>query len=66
MLPFRRNLLVAVAALATFSAGIGLAVWFTICTRDSCPSVESLGSYDPDQAAKVYAADGRLITDLGL
>ena len=66
MLPFRRNLLVALAALATFSAGIGLAVWFTICTRDSCPSVESLGSYDPDQAAKVYAADGRLITDLGL
>ena len=65
-LTFRRNLLVALAALATFGAGIGLAVWFTICTRDSCPSVESLGSYDPDQAAKVYAADGRLITDLGL
>ena len=65
-LTFRRNLLVALAALATFSAGIGLAVWFTICSRESCPSVESLGSYDPDQAAKVYAADGRLITDLGL
>ena len=25
-----------------------------------------LGGYDPNQASKVYAADGRLITDLGL
>jgi len=30
------------------------------------PLHRELGGYDPNQASKVYAADGRLITDLGL
>ena len=36
------------------------------CAGSRCPSIEGLGEYDPDQASKVYAADGRLITDFGL
>ena len=36
------------------------------CAGNTCPSIDELGGYDPNQASKVYAADGRLITDLGL
>ncbi|HET8650849.1 MAG TPA: PBP1A family penicillin-binding protein, partial [Gemmatimonadales bacterium] len=43
-----------------------LASWTRACAGNSCPSIESLDQYDPDQASKVYAADGRLITDFGL
>ena len=58
-------------ALGAVAAGvlgvIGLAVlWWTICSGDACPTVEVLESYMPRQAGKVYAADGRLIGELGL
>ena len=43
-----------------------LAAWATVCRNNACPSLEGLADYDPAQASKVYAADGRLITDLGL
>src|SRR5690349_7400071 len=50
-------------------AGFGFALlwgaWQRACLNNACPSVTSLQGYDPDQASKVYAADGRLITDLG-
>ena len=62
----RRRLLVGLAALAAAGAAVTFAAWFTVCLGGSCPSVENLGTYDPDQAAKLYAADGRHITDLGL
>src|SRR5438093_1335806 len=39
--------------------------WHRACINNACPSVTSVTNYDPDQASKVYAADGRLITDLG-
>ncbi|HEX6644713.1 MAG TPA: PBP1A family penicillin-binding protein [Gemmatimonadales bacterium] len=61
----RLLLLGTTGALALVTAVV-LALWFTACLGDTCPSVDNLGTYDPDQAAKVYAADGRHITDLGL
>src|SRR5690606_40777254 len=61
---WRYILLAGVGALA-LGAAVALALWFTACLGNSCPAVENLGTYDPDQAAKVYAADGRHITDLG-
>jgi penicillin-binding protein 1A len=64
--PARRYLLVGLAALMALGAAVVFALWFTVCFGGSCPSVLNLGTYDPDQAAKVYAADGRHITDLGL
>ncbi len=39
------------------------AVWARACSNSRCPSIDGLNSYDPYQASKVYAADGRLITD---
>ena len=48
--------------------GMGLAYgsWTRACTGTTCPSIASLEGYRPTQTAKVYAADGRLITELGI
>jgi len=62
----RRILLVSSAAALAFGTAVLVAAWTRACAGNSCPSIEELGGYDPDQASKVYAADGRLITDLGL
>jgi penicillin-binding protein 1A len=62
----RRNILVSVLAIVAFGLAILVAAWTRACAGNSCPSIAGLGGYDPNQAAKVYAADGRLITDLGL
>ena len=49
---------------------VGLALiagaWARACSGGACPSIAALSNYDPDQASKVYAADGRLLTDFGL
>jgi len=62
----RRGVLVGVLALITLGFAVVLAAWTGACAGNTCPSIEGLDRYDPNQAAKVYAADGRLITDLGL
>jgi penicillin-binding protein 1A len=62
----RRNLLVGVLATLAFGLAFLVAAWSRACAGNTCPSIEELGGYDPNQASKVYAADGRLITDLGL
>src|SRR3990172_1793532 len=49
-----------------FLAGIGFGVWTRVCANAACPSIVILDDYRPQQTAKVYAMDGRLITDLGL
>lgn len=41
-------------------------VWTRICANDACPSVDVLDQYTPRQTSKVYAADGRLVGELGL
>ncbi|HZE76365.1 MAG TPA: PBP1A family penicillin-binding protein [Gemmatimonadales bacterium] len=62
----RRGVLVGFVALVTLVVAVALAAWTGACAGNTCPSIEGLDQYDPNQAAKVYAADGRLITDLGL
>jgi penicillin-binding protein 1A len=62
----RRNLLVGLLATMAFGLAFLMAAWSRACAGNTCPSIEELGGYDPHQASKVYAADGRLITDLGL
>lgn len=62
----RRWFLTAVFSAAGFSTALLTGAWSRACLNNSCPSVASVTQYDPDQASKVYAADGRLITDLGL
>jgi penicillin-binding protein 1A len=62
----RRGVLVGVLATIAFGLAFLAAAWSRACAGNTCPSIEELGVYDPNQASKVYAADGRLITDLGL
>ncbi|MEO8031314.1 MAG: PBP1A family penicillin-binding protein [Gemmatimonadota bacterium] len=62
----RSSVITAVLAVGLFVAGILYGAWTRACGNNACPSIAKMGEYDPDQASKVYAADGRLITDLGL
>ncbi len=61
----RRNIVVSLLAVVAFGLAVLMAAWNRACAGNSCPSIAELGAYDPNQASKVYAADGRLITDLG-
>jgi len=60
-----RVVLVAVVGLF-FAAGLGYGSWTRVCAGARCPSISRLIQYGPPQTAKVYAADGRLIAELGL
>jgi len=62
----RSYMITAVLAGLAFGAGLAIGAWTRACAGGACPSIARMGVYDPDQASKVYAADGRLITDLGL
>src|SRR5688572_29383938 len=61
----RRIIVVSLLAVIAFGLAVLTAAWNRACAGNSCPSIAELGAYDPNQASKVYAADGRLITDLG-
>ncbi|MEP6745408.1 MAG: biosynthetic peptidoglycan transglycosylase, partial [Gemmatimonadota bacterium] len=50
---------------AGFACSLLWGAWHRACLNNACPSVTAVEGWDPDQASKVYAADGRLITDLG-
>ncbi len=54
----------------TFSAALGFGVlyasWALICRSGGCPSIEVLDEYTPKQTSKLYAVDGRFISELGL
>ncbi|HTO72829.1 MAG TPA: transglycosylase domain-containing protein, partial [Gemmatimonadales bacterium] len=55
----------AILACGALLAGFLFGAWTRACANSACPSIAGMGEYDPEQASKVYAADGRLITDLG-
>ena len=54
--------------------GLGLlmmlvfSIWwsFFLCRGDACPSVAQFDEYKPSQPARLYAADGRFIAEVGL
>jgi len=65
--PQRLRRTVAVLLLAFgFAGGIVYGSWTRVCAGNACPSIAILDDYRPHQTSKVYAADGRLITELGL
>jgi penicillin-binding protein 1A len=61
----RRTVTVLLLAVG-FVIGIAWGSWTRVCAGNMCPSIAVLDDYRPQQTAKVYAADGRLITELGL
>ncbi len=63
----RARLLAAAGLLAAYFVGLGYGSWTRVCAAERCPSISRLvGGHGPQQTSKVYAADGRLITVLGL
>ncbi|MBY0490023.1 MAG: penicillin-binding protein 1A [Gemmatimonadaceae bacterium] len=66
----RRPWLGWLLVLALFGGGLGvgtlLGAWTVICRDGRCPSIASLEAYVPRQTSKVFAADGRFVTELGL
>jgi len=62
-----RSRLLAGGTLALlYSGGLAYGSWTRVCAAERCPSISRLKNHGPPQTAKVYAADGRLITELGL
>ncbi len=57
---------VAGAFVVFFGAGVAVSSWTLVCSAGRCPSVGVLEAYTPRQTSKVYAADGRFITELGM
>jgi penicillin-binding protein 1A len=64
--PWLGWLLVLVVLGGAIGAGGLVGAWSVICRDGRCPSIASLEQYVPRQTSKVYAADGRFITELGL
>lgn len=61
----RRTVGVGLFAFVGLGAGFSVGAWTRACAGLACPSIGYLEGYQPVQAAKFYAADGRLIVDLG-
>ncbi len=61
----RRTVTVLLLVLG-FIVGIAYGSWTRVCAGNMCPSIAVLDDYRPQQTAKVYAAGGELITELGL
>src|SRR5579859_6143243 len=62
-----RSRILAGSALALlYSSGLAYGSWTRVCAAERCPSISRLKNHGPPQTAKIYAADGRLITELGL
>ena len=56
----------ALLALA-YGVGLGYGSWTRVCAAERCPSISRLLSGPgPQQTSKVFAADGRLMTEVGL
>ncbi len=61
-----RWLAVVAAFGAALGAGVAAGAWAVVCDAGRCPSIAGLEAYAPRQTSKLYAADGRFITEIGL
>src|SRR2546427_13082506 len=63
----RPRLIAAAVLVAAYAVGLAYGSWTRVCAAERCPSISRLiGGPGPQQTSKVYAADGRLIPELGL
>ena len=63
----RKGMAGAAALAGMLGVGFSWGAWSRVCAAERCPSIARLTTGPgPQQTSKVYAADGRLITELGL
>ncbi|HEV8266320.1 MAG TPA: PBP1A family penicillin-binding protein [Gemmatimonadales bacterium] len=64
----RTRTLAGVALACLYSGGLVYGSWTRVCAAERCPSIARIDPRvrGPQQTSKVYAADGRLITELGI
>ena len=62
----RRALLLALTFAIGAAAGGAVAGWALVCRGGSCPDPRQLDQFAPAQTSKLYAADGRFISEIGL
>ncbi|HEV8399853.1 MAG TPA: PBP1A family penicillin-binding protein [Gemmatimonadales bacterium] len=65
----RKRVLTWSALACLFGAGLAYGAWTRVCAAERCPSIARLRGDSKRgqlQTSKVYAADGRLITELGI
>ncbi|HWO88786.1 MAG TPA: transglycosylase domain-containing protein, partial [Gemmatimonadales bacterium] len=60
-----RRTVAALLLFLAFVVGLAWGSWTRVCAGNQCPSIAVLDDYRPQQTSKVYATDGRLITELG-
>jgi len=52
--------------LVASGAGAAYGAWALVCRGGQCPSTDVLEDYTPRQTSKLYAVDGRFLTEIGL
>ncbi len=50
----------------SFGTGAAVAAWTLVCRGGACPDPRQLDQFAPRQTSKLYAADGRFISEIGL
>ena len=61
-----RSLLLGTVFTVAAVLGGSYGAWSLVCRGGGCPAVSVLDDYTPRQTSKLYAADGRFISELGL
>jgi penicillin-binding protein 1A len=64
----RRRVVIATVLACLYGGGLAYGSWTRVCAGDRCPSILRLdqGQRPQSQTSKVYAADGRLISEYGI
>jgi penicillin-binding protein 1A len=61
-----RGVLLALTFGVAFGGGVAYSSWALVCRDGRCPPIQILDTYTPRQTSKVYAADGRFVSEIGL
>src|SRR6266704_5947860 len=64
----RRRVIIATVLALLYGTGLAYGSWTRVCAGDRCPSILRIdqGHRPQVQTSKVYAADGRLISEYGV
>ena len=61
----RRRIGLTLLGGTAFAVFLLIGLWTRACANDRCPSIANINGANEDQASKIYAADGRQISDFG-